>query len=179
VDDLNSENTRDKAYSLHFNKDHQQLPVSGIMEIGILSAFEYMLSRHPELKQVVFNSNGGNIYQARGLARIIISRSLDTYVSESCFSACTIAYMAGKTRSMGPYGKLGFHQYNMKSRALNQRVDLKKEQAKDITYFKSRIYDEHFIEKIFNSKSTDLWIPKQNDLLVTGVIHEIVPVYNR
>ena len=66
-----------------------------------------------------------------------------------------------------------------KSRVLNQRVNVEKEQAKDLSFFKSRIPDDHFIENIFNSRSTDLWIPEQDDLLITGVIHEIVSVYDQ
>lgn len=170
---------QEKKYSFYFDKDRQQLQVNGIMEIGILPAFENMLSRHPESTEVAFNSNGGNIYQARGLAKIIISKALNTYVSEDCYSACTIAYMAGNIRQMGPDGRLGFHQYNMKYKLLNQRFDVGKEQAKDITFFKSRISDVIFIEKIFSSKNSDLWIPEHNDLLKSGVIHEIVPESDR
>ena len=174
IDDLVPEVTLKKNYSLHVDPNRQLLQVNGTMEIGILSAFENMLSKHPELTQVAFNSNGGNIYQARGLAKLIISKALDTYVAESCYSACTIAYVAGKTRSMSPDGRLGFHQYNMKSKLLNQRFDVNKEQAKDLSFFKSRISDNNFIKNIFNSKNSDIWIPEQKHLLNTGVIHVIV-----
>ena len=174
IDSLAPEKILEKSYSLDIDQERKLLQVNGTMEIGILSAFKNMLSKHPELTQVEFNSNGGNIYQARGLAKIIISNALNTYVSESCYSACTIAYVAGKTRSMSPHGRLGFHQYNMKSKLLNQHFDVHKEQAKDLSFFKSRISDNNFIEKIFNSKNADIWIPEQKDLLITGVIHEIV-----
>ena len=66
-------------------------------------------------------------------------------------------------------------QYNMKSKMLNPRFDVEKEQARDLSYFKSRISSNIFVEKIFNSKNTELWIPEQKDLLETGVIHEVVP----
>lgn len=159
IDDLKLEEVQQKRFSLHFDKDRQQLQVNGIIDIGILPAFENMLSKYPELTAVAFNSSGGNIYQARGLARVIISKALDTYVSENCYSACTIAYVAGKTRYMSPNGKLGFHQYNMRQKALNQRFNVEKEQARDLSFFKSRIADNRFIEKIFNSENSDLWVP--------------------
>ena len=179
VDDLKLEAIQQESFSFHFDKDRQQLQINGIMDIGILPAFEKMLSKYPELTGVAFNSSGGNIYQARGLAKVIISKALDTYVSENCYSACTIAYVAGKTRYMSQNGRLGFHQYNMRQKALNQRFNVEKEQARDLSFFKSRISDNSFIEKIFNSKNSDIWIPEHNDLLKTGVIHEIVPESDR
>ena len=162
-----------KSFTLFYNKKRQQLHVIGTMEIGILPAFKNMLQKHPELKTVAFNSSGGNVYQARGLAKMIESMELNTFVSEDCYSACTIAFVAGKMRYMSPKGKLGFHQYNMKSKMLNPRYNLEKEQAKDLTYFKSKIPDRIFLKKIFNAKNTDIWVPEHQDLLMSGVIHEI------
>jgi len=179
VDVLNHNQTQIKGFSLTFDKDSQQLHVNGVMEIGILPAFKTMLLKHPELTTVAFNSNGGNVYQARGLANIIVSNQLNTYVSKDCYSACTIAYVAGKTRYMSTGGKLGFHQYNIKSKMLNHRFNVKKEQAKDLSYFKSRIADNKFIEKIFTSKNSDLWIPENQHLLNSGVIHQIVAQTDR
>lgn len=178
-DNLTIREIQEKNYSLHFDKERLQLQVKGTLEIGILSAFEKMLSKHPESTEVAFNSNGGNIYQARGLAKVIMSNALDTFVLEDCYSACTIAYVAGKTRYMSPGGRLGFHQYSMKYRLINQRLDIDKEQAKDLSFFKSRIQDDNFIEKIFSSKDSELWIPEPKDLLKTGVVHEIVPDSDR
>ena len=173
VEELSFNEPQEKKFSLTYDKQYQQLQVNGSMEIGILPAFKKMLQKHPESTTVAFNSNGGNVYQARGLATVIVSNGLDTYVSEDCYSACTIAYVAGKKRTISPQGKLGFHQYNMKSKILNQRFDISKEQSKDLTYFKSRIPDNIFITKIFSSKNSDLWIPEHQELLTSGVIHKI------
>lgn len=61
VDNLSLEIQSKTAYTLKIDKDRSLLHVSGIMEIGILSAFENMLSKHPELKRIAFSSTGGNI----------------------------------------------------------------------------------------------------------------------
>ena len=173
VEGLSLNESQEKNFFLTYDKEYQQLQVNGSMEIGILPAFKKMLAKHPESTTVAFNSNGGNVYQARGLATVIVSNGLDTYVSEDCYSACTIAYVAGKNRTISPQAKLGFHQYNMKSKILNQRFDLEKEQAKDLAYFKSRISNKIFIKKIFSSKNSDIWIPEHQELLTSGVIHKI------
>ena len=174
IDELRIEPAQEQRFTLHFDQHRQQLHVTGIMEIGILPAFREMLAKHPDSIAVAFNSNGGNIYQARGLARLIMLNGLDTYVDEDCYSACTIAYVAGKSRYMSPNGRLGFHQYSMNSRMLNHRIDIKKEQARDLSFFKSRIPGGMFIDQIFSSESAELWVPKQKDLLASGVIHAIV-----
>ncbi len=174
IDNLALTQTQEKQFSLSYNKELQQLQVNGILEIGVLSAFEKMLQKHPESITVVFNSNGGNVYQARGLARIITSNELSTYVSGDCYSACTIAYIAGKTRTINATGKLGFHQYDIKSKILNHRLDAKEEQNKDLPYFESRISDINFVRKIFKTKNSGIWIPEHQDLLNSGVIHKIV-----
>ena len=56
-DNLIIKEFHEKKYSLYFDKERRQLQVNGIMEIGILPAFEKMLSKHPELTEVVFNSS--------------------------------------------------------------------------------------------------------------------------
>ncbi len=173
VEGLSLNKSHERKFSLTYNQEYQRLQINGTMEIGILLAFKNMLLKHPNVTTVAFNSNGGNVYQARGLAKIITSNELNTYVSKGCYSACTIAYVAGENRTISPNGKLGFHQYNMKSKMLNQRFDIEKEQTKDLAYFKSRISDNTFIKKIFSSKNSDLWVPEHQDLLNSGVIHKI------
>lgn len=175
VDELSHEQSQQKRFSLDFDRPRLQLRINGSMDIGILQEFERMLEKHPQLREVAFNSSGGNVYQARGLAKLIIARKLDTYVSGECYSACTIAYLAGTNRYMGPEGKLGFHQYRMKSRMLNPHFDVEIEQDRDISYFRSRIPANTFVERIFESRNNDLWIPEQQDLLATGVVHEVFP----
>jgi ATP-dependent protease ClpP protease subunit len=175
IDNFQIRELEKKSFTMNFDKSRQQLQIHGTMDIGILAEFKRMLIKHPGLMEVALNSHGGNIFQARGLAKLIMSNQLNTYVSGNCYSACAIAYVAGNFRYMGPQGKLGFHQYNIESKMLNVRFDIEKEQARDLSYYKSRISSKIFVEKIFSSKNTELWIPEQKNLLETGVIHEVIP----
>ena len=56
------------------------------------------------------NSIGGNLDEAFRISEIIIEFNLNTKVVGSCFSSCTIIFLAGNKRSMENGSKLGFHQ---------------------------------------------------------------------
>ena len=125
----------------------------------------------------MLDSAGGNIYQARGLAKVISTNQLDTYSYRQCFSACTIAYIAGENRYLSANAQLGFHTYNLDS-PLVFRPNITREQQKDLALFKQKIADEMFTAKIFATKCPDLWIPTQQALLDAGVVHKITPASN-
>jgi ATP-dependent protease ClpP protease subunit len=70
-----------------------------------------LLRTHPEIRTVHLNSHGGLIEEGRELAALIRENWLDTYTSQRCLSACTLAYVAGKQRFIKKGATLGFHQY--------------------------------------------------------------------
>ena len=62
------------------------------------------------LKVVHLNSTGGRILEAERIGALIKGRNLSTYVPAQCLSACTIIFLSGHERFIGPSGRLGFHQ---------------------------------------------------------------------
>ncbi len=162
------------TFSLHFNSTQHIIYLSGTLDIGIVPEFENLLNKNPTSTGVVLESKGGNIYQARGLANIIIQHELDTYSFSYCHSACTIAFVAGKNRYLKKQAELGFHCYSLESCVTQPFISIAEEQTKDLHFFKKQILDENFVDKIFQRKSNELWIPKVTELLKAGVIHEII-----
>ena len=165
---------QDTSFSLGFNSKYNLLHLNGPLEIGVVAAFEKSLTEHPGTKGLILDSEGGNIYQARGLARIIQDYSLNTYSFEVCYSACTIAYVAGTRRFIGPEAKLGFHAYHVDSKFLEPLVDVEKEQNKDLIFFKQQIPDMNFVNNIFARECSNMWLPTTNELMSAGVVHELL-----
>lgn len=102
---------RAAKYSIKPTPDGRSLMLTGSFEYGIADRFERELKAHPDVTQVVLSSNGGNIYEARGLAKIIRQNNLNTLVISECSSACTTAFISGVRRKLAAGGRLGFHQY--------------------------------------------------------------------
>ena len=63
-----------------------------------------------DIKIVVLNSEGGNVYESLNMAGTIFDRGISTYVPENgkCYSACAFMFFAGSERFSS--GKLGVHQ---------------------------------------------------------------------
>ena len=162
------------AFSLSFNSSQQLIYLSGTLDIGVVSEFENLLNTYPNAIGVVLESAGGNIYQARGLANIIMYHELDTYSFSYCYSACTIVYIAGKDRYAHAAAELGFHSYSLEPNFMQPYISIQHEQAKDLQFFEKQIPDQIFVQKIFQHKSNELWIPNIAELLKAGVIHEIL-----
>jgi hypothetical protein len=65
----------------------------------------------PDVTRVQFDSTGGDFFAALRLARLIRDRGLDTDVgfAGKCFSACTVAFQAGRQRSAHPTATFLYH----------------------------------------------------------------------
>jgi len=98
-DGMKLQETPSANFSLSFNSKYNLLHLKGPLEIGVVAALGQLLMEHPGLNGIILDSEGGNVYQGRGLAKIIQNHSLSTYSFDVCYSACTIAYVAGTRRS--------------------------------------------------------------------------------
>ena len=153
--------------------DINSVAIQGIISPGITSQFKQYLSLNPDIKLVILNSTGGNIFEARGIAKLIQERKLNTYVSENCFSSCTTVFVAGENRGLGADAKLGFHQYTINSKKLfAPNVDVKKELDKDIASFLKQGVDQAFLDKAFSMPHTDMWFPNHDELFKAGISNE-------
>lgn len=150
------------------------LRLKGALEIGVVKALERSLVQYPTAKGLILDSEGGNVYQARGLAKVILEHALDTYSYSGCYSACTIAYIAGENRYLGPAAELGFHAYRVDSHLTDSLVHIRQEQAKDLSFFESKISDVAFTNNIFAYEQPSIWIPTTNELLRAGVVHRVL-----
>ena len=156
-------------YSLELIEQDSLIHLRGPFEIGITNKVEDLITRHPQVTGIILDSEGGQIYEGRGLARLIRENRLETFSLGNCLSSCTTAFVAGTTRTLGKGARLGFHQYKTYSAIPSINID--NEQAKDIAIFTNQGVSAEFIEKIFIQPPEGMWWPEIDELVDAGVVH--------
>jgi len=167
------ERERASRYSLTVSSDGTRVSLTGSFELGLTKKLKTLLQEHPGVKAIVLSSPGGNIYEGRGVAKLMMQHSMDSYVFETCYSACTTAFIAGATRRLGPTGRLGFHSYRVEADYQVPFADTVGEQNYDRKLYDAQKIKDAFLNKIFETPSSELWFPSTKELLEAGVVHRI------
>ena len=157
-------------YSLDLVKQGKLIHLQGPFEIGITRKVTQLIARNPEVVGIILDSEGGQIYEGRGLARLIGKYELQTFSLEKCLSSCTTAFVAGTTRTLGANARLGFHQY--KTYSLIPSINVENEQAKDMAIFIKQGVSPEFLKKIFVYPPESIWWPEIDELIAAGVVHQ-------
>ena len=157
-------------YSLDLIKNNTLLHLRGPFQIGITNRVANLIEQNPEITGIILDSEGGQIYEGRGLARLIRENKLQSFSLDECLSSCTTAFIAGTTRSLGMNARLGFHQY--KTYSLIPSINVKNEQAKDMAIFLEQGVSPEFLEKIFIQPPEEMWWPEMDELVDAGVVHQ-------
>ncbi len=166
----------ERGYSLELitldqNEANTLLHLRGPFEIGITSKVKHLLATHPTISGIILDSGGGQIYEGRGLAYLILENSLDTYSLGICASSCTTAFVAGNQRTLGSGARLGFHQY--KNYVVLPVIDIDEQHAKDMALFEQQGISSEFLQKIFHRPPDDMWWPSTDELIASGIVHKI------
>jgi hypothetical protein len=158
-------------YSLNLVSQKSLIHLQGPFEVGITRNVADLVENNPQVTGIVLDSAGGQIYEGRGLARIIRENSLNTYTTVECLSACTTAFVAGAVRTLGKNARLGFHQY--KTYSVIPSINVSNEQSKDKEIFRRQGVSPEFLNKIFDTTPEEMWFPKTDELLRANVIHQV------
>ena len=139
--------------------------------LGITAAVQVkeVLDRNAAVRTVVMGGPGGRVGPAYRIARLIRMRGLDTRVERRCYSACTVMFLGGVHRSVGPRGALGFHRLSFPGMDDAELADANR-QLRDFMAFAGRV-GVPFIRKVMETPSESIWIPTMEELLDAGVIH--------
>ena len=162
-------------YSISGSGDGATLLISGKIEQGISRRVTRELEANPAIRRIVLESDGGNIYEARGLSRLIRDNGIDTRTESHCNSACTTVFIAGKRRSATASARLGFHQYRIDADYDVPNADPAAEQERDMALFTQSGIAPWFLARIFETEASGMWFPTMDELLASGVVHEIAP----
>jgi hypothetical protein len=154
-------------FELQLSDDGKALRISGALKHGLTQQFKTVVERSPDLTIVILNSEGGRLSEAMGLAALIQDRALATYTTDGCYSACTLAFVAGTPRGMAGSAAIGFHQPSMPSgdpKLLAEGVMAYKDQMRKFGI------QQAFLDRAVLTESSDMWFPAPSELLSARVI---------
>lgn len=161
---------RASSYVLTLSQDGTKLRFDGTITFGLTRRATELANRAPQLGTVILTSTGGHIYEARGLARLIGDRGLDTHVIGECSSACTLPFIAGSHRSLARGARLGFHQYGLEDGNTLPHLDLSGEQDQDRARFRGQGVSDAFLRRMFDQPRQGIWFPSITELLTARLI---------
>ncbi len=164
------------AYHLRENRASREYTISGPIDFGISRDFDAFIEAHPGGTRVILDSVGGSIYEGRGLLALFARRELDTHVVAECSSACVLAFLGGRRRTMAPGARLGFHQYAMDYAHLNQALPFysaEAEQKRDGELMRQSGISAQFVARVFDQPNAQMWYPDPARLLRAGVVDAI------
>ena len=172
--DIQAEN-RKSQYKLKYDRETHSINFSGIFVIGVRRAFAELFKQEKGIRRVVFESKGGSIYEARGVARLLVEHQVTTHIKTTCASACALAYLSGIRRSISPGGRLGFHKYdfNFANKQPHPMINLAEEHDADRRYMRNRGLSDDFLKKVFAQAHSDIWFPNTEELRTSGAVHSV------
>ena len=157
--------------------------IGAIMDDSFLE-FDALLLGAPKVRTVYLDSPGGLTLEGRLIAALVRKRRLNTYVEHYCASACTQVFVAGRERTIGAEGELGFHQAvkvdptggTSKLAAASTRpltaamvFGITGNDTLRLAYEQAGI-DQPFIAKALARGHDDMWVPSPAELRQSHVI---------
>jgi hypothetical protein len=139
----------------------------GSITWGSAAELGKVLDDNPNIRVVHLTSQGGRTGEAESIRELIRRRNLDSYTSATCMSACTIAFLGGRERWIGPGARLGFHQGEIPG--ANKIFRQVANEGFAASYRRSGI-NEVFINQILEVPPDRLWFPTVSHLEYAGVI---------
>src|SRR5215831_18484249 len=155
------------TYQLRVLRDATELEIAGPIIFGLTDDVRRTLDAHPTIRVIHLNSQGGRVVEARKLRDLIMSRGLATYTASGCFSACTLAYAAGRERLIAQEANLGFHQYSFPGMSGH---DFQQEYEKDKQDMLARGFARAFVERAFTTPNNAMWRPTHRELFEAHVV---------
>lgn len=150
--------------------DGAVLHLDGAFALGSADKVRAALDQAPAVRTVYLSSNGGRLGEADQIGAMIKARKLDTVASGSCFSACTLAFVAGVNRSMLIHGHLGFHQPRFPGLGPAELDQMSQTQRRALA---DAGIPGWFIQRSLEAPPESMWVPGEIDLFNAGVLNTI------
>ncbi|MGZ8273081.1 MAG: hypothetical protein ACXWUM_04140 [Burkholderiaceae bacterium] len=154
-------------FTVQVSADLRTLDFSGPIVLGVTERVRELLDAHPGITTVRLTSPGGRVVEARDLADTIRERGLTTIAAGNCASACTVIFMAGRDRLLGPAGNIGFHRYRSPDPA---QEEAQANMAIDRRLFRTQGVPNWFLDQAFDTPNSGMWRPSLAEMKVANVI---------
>lgn len=161
---------RASQYSLSVDENGETLVFEGEITHGVTKNIAKHLNDNPNLRILEIQSAGGNIFEARGVAKLVSGAKLDTHTNGQCSSACTLVFISGKRRTAHPDARLGFHGYALMDAAKLPQFDINAEQERDLMFFASQGVSQGFLDRMYDSPNNSIWFPTHSELQEARVL---------
>jgi hypothetical protein len=159
--------------AVRVSPDGRTLYVEGTYGLRSEDAVRQALAENRDIREVVLAGPGGRASSGFELFRMFRERKLATRVNTACASACTIAFLGGVERSIGPRGRLGFHRASFPGMG-DSDMDESNRGIRRFLIYSARLTPE-FADRVFNTPSESIWVPTTQELLAGGVINRVNP----
>lgn len=159
------------THSFHVADNGARLDFYGGISFGVAKELDEQLAQMDHVTTVLLNSQGGRIAEAQRMADIIRKRGLSTTVVNLCASACTIAFLGGKERTMTGTARLGFHQPNFGGLTDAARAVLIAQEEARLQRFG---LSKDFAVRANQAPPQSMWYPDKAELLREHVVTAII-----
>lgn len=157
-------------YSLRIMRDGTEIEITGGIKYGLTDDLLTVMKASRRIKTIHLNSDGGRVAEGLRLNKVIRDAGLNTYVSDKCASACTIAFAGGVERWIGEYAKLGFHA--SAAPGFSSVGSATGDEIQSAVLVRSG-FDKAFVDKALATPNDDLWVPELAELQAAGVVTHV------
>jgi ATP-dependent protease ClpP protease subunit len=158
---------RDGKATVSVSADGRRLLMIGSMGRGTTLAVRQQLKRHPGVTGIELLSPGGRVVEGFGLAELIRERGLDTYVRDFCHSACTVAFVAGQERRIGPSARFGLHRSGVAWHRNAQDVSDTDRHIADF-YLQHGVH-ESMVDQMLTTPFADVYMARAPEAIESGL----------
>jgi hypothetical protein len=156
-------------FSIRVMRSNTAAEITGGFKYGLTDAFE-RVETYPSIMTVHLDSIGGRVGEAEKLNGAIRLHRLATYVASRCFSACTLAFIAGRERWLRDGPTLGLHGPRAAGLTDVERKESIRRQRAD--YLASGV-DPAFIDRALAVPNDQLWRPSAAELISANVVTKV------
>ena len=162
-------------YEVFVLPESDAIQVQGDLGNGLTAEVALALDEAPNTTAIILESDGGYVTEGEKLGALIQQKGLNTYSFEGCYSACTLAFIGGKNRYLGPAANLGFHEYRGLIEDRGDREVLDQQQREAQLRYREQGVSLAFTDRMFQAENDDFWFPSHDELRRSGVIQDVLP----
>lgn len=155
--------------TLSLSPDGRSLRLDGAIGMGDARRLRALLQSDGArgLKRVELESPGGRLHEAEQMAAALKASGHDVRAVGTCASACTVVFLAGKSRQLTPGARLGFHRAS--TGTYNPVFEELANQKLAATY-RGLGLPETMIDKTLDTPSRSMWFVPREDLIAHALI---------